>query len=210
MRRTALVMVPVAHRALRRLGLMVMAACALAACAPATRVVLLPQEDVPGSQVSVRTERGELLLRQPYEVAQVSDDGTLSASTTTAEAVADEFGRLLALRPPAPERFTLHFETGTAQLTPDSQARLDDVIERARMRAGGEILIIGHTDRVGSVAANDRLSLQRAEAIRDLLVARGFRAELIEAVGRGEREPLWPTEDEVAEPRNRRVEIVVR
>ena len=118
--------------------------------------------------------------------------------------------QLLAQRPPAPETFVLEFEPGTSQLTADSQARLADIVARAQARAGGEIVVTGHTDRQGSLEANDRLSLERAQSIRTLLVERGFRPELIEAVGRGEREPLVPTDDEVAEPRNRRAELLVR
>jgi outer membrane protein OmpA-like peptidoglycan-associated protein len=117
---------------------------------------------------------------------------------------------LLTLQPQAPERFVLQFEPGTSQLTAASQSQLADVIARAKERAGGEIVVTGHTDRQGTQEANDKLSLERAQAIRTLLIERGFKAELIEAVGRGEREPLVPTEDEVAEPRNRRAELLVR
>ena len=104
----------------------------------------------------------------------------------------------------------LEFETGTSDLTAASQARLPDVIARAKARAGGEIVVTGHTDRQGSLEANDALSLQRAEAVRNLLIAQGFQAALIEAVGRGERDPVVPTDDEVVEPRNRRAELLVR
>ena len=57
---------------------------------------------------------------------------------------------------------------------------------------------------------NDALARQRAETVRAALIARGARAENIVAIGRGKRELLVPTADGVAEPRNRRVEIVVR
>jgi outer membrane protein OmpA-like peptidoglycan-associated protein len=57
---------------------------------------------------------------------------------------------------------------------------------------------------------NDALSMRRAQGISQLLVGRGFPADHIEAMGRGEREPAVPTADEVDEPRNRRVVIVVR
>jgi len=70
--------------------------------------------------------------------------------------------------------------------------------------------VIGHTDRVGAVEFNDALSRKRAETVASRLVAAGVPAERIAVAGRGEREPLIPTNDEVAEPRNRRVEIKVR
>jgi outer membrane protein OmpA-like peptidoglycan-associated protein len=58
--------------------------------------------------------------------------------------------------------------------------------------------------------ANDALSLRRAQATRELLISRGFDARRVQAVGRGERQPAVATDDEVAEPRNRRTEIIVR
>jgi outer membrane protein OmpA-like peptidoglycan-associated protein len=73
-----------------------------------------------------------------------------------------------------------------------------------------EVIVTGHTDRVGSVEANDRLSLARAQAVRELLVDAGVARSIISVVGRGERAPLVPTADEVAEARNRRVEIKIR
>jgi outer membrane protein OmpA-like peptidoglycan-associated protein len=52
--------------------------------------------------------------------------------------------------------------------------------------------------------------LKRAAAVREVLLAVGVPEKLIEMAGRGEREPLIPTDDEIAEPRNRRVEINVQ
>jgi len=72
------------------------------------------------------------------------------------------------------------------------------------------VLVVGHTDSVGSDQYNDTLSLQRADVIRVGLIQNGIAPENIVAVGRGKRELLVPTADGVAEPRNRRVEIVVR
>jgi outer membrane protein OmpA-like peptidoglycan-associated protein len=95
-------------------------------------------------------------------------------------------------------------------LTPDSQSQLSGILEQASARAGGEIQVVGHTDRTGSPQANDTLSLQRAQAVRTLLIQRGFEPALVEAIGRGEREPVVPTEANVNEPRNRRAEIIIR
>ena len=75
---------------------------------------------------------------------------------------------------------------------------------------GVTVQIEGHTDRVGSVQSNDAFSIKRAIAVREILVDSGVNPSVIETAGRGEREPLVPTEDEVAEAKNRRVEISVR
>ena len=182
----------------------------LAACAPASRVILLPQANGQSSAVVVTTAQGEQRVEQPYQVAEVQRDGALSLDQTSADEVRKNHPQLLALQPPASETFVLEFEPGSSTLTAESQARLPDVIARAQARAGGEIVVTGHTDRQGSLEANDELSLARAKAVRDLMIERGFKGELIEAVGRGEREPLVATEDEVVEPRNRRAVVVVR
>ncbi|MGI9216166.1 MAG: OmpA family protein [Hydrogenophaga sp.] len=182
----------------------------LAACAPVTRVTLLPQADGSASGVVVSTREGQQVLNQPFQVAEVARSGRIGTATTSADAVRQSHPQLLAQRLPAPEKFVLEFEPGTSQLTAESQGRLADIVARAQARSGGEIVVTGHTDRQGSLEANDKLSLERAHAIRNLLIERGFKRELIEAVGRGEREPVVPTDDEVAEPRNRRAELLVR
>jgi OmpA-OmpF porin, OOP family len=177
---------------------------------PSSSIILLPQPDGSPSAVVVRTPQGEQQVSRPYEMALVGDGGALTLGETSAEEVNQRFPDLIGLQLPPPERFTLQFRAGTSQLTPDSMAMLATVLERATARPGGEIVVTGHTDRQGTEEANDRLSLQRAQTVRNLLVARGFNAQLVEAVGRGEREPLVPTDDGVAEPRNRRVELLLR
>jgi len=73
-----------------------------------------------------------------------------------------------------------------------------------------DVAVIGHTDTVGGLEYNDKLSRARAERMRDMLVELGIPPERIQAAGRGKRELLVPTEDNISEPRNRRVEINVR
>ena len=73
-----------------------------------------------------------------------------------------------------------------------------------------DIVVVGHTDAVGTDAFNDELARKRADVIRSALIGRGVATTDVVAIGRGKRELLVPTPDGVAEPRNRRVEIVVR
>ena len=194
----------------RWIALIAPLALVVSACAPATRVVLLPQPDHPTASVEVQARQGQVLLSQPYAVAEVGSRGTVDTAQTDAQRVNARYGQLLSVQPAAEQRFTLYFMPGGAQLTSQSTAELADLLSRATERPGGEIIVIGHTDRVGTLESNDALSLQRAQAVRQLFIDRGFDAARVEAVGRGEREPVVPTADEVDEPRNRRAEIVVR
>lgn len=172
------------------------------------RVVLLPEEGGRGGALHVEAAGGGLDLTQPYETAEIRR-GTPTAGTTTPEEVSRRYGDVLARKPRAPVSLLVHFVSGRDALTPESQA----VLERVKLEAAAaavEIVVIGHTDRVGSVEANDRLSQARAEAVRQALVGAGVDPAIITATGRGEREPLVPTPDEAAEPRNRRVEVKLR
>ena len=183
----------------------------VSACAPLSRVTLLPEADGRATAVQVQGTGGaNQVLDQPYAVAAVQRQGSVDREQTTADAVQKQHGALLALPLPQAQRFVLQFEPGTATLTPDSQSQLPGILAQAQALPGGELVVVGHTDRTGSPQVNDVLSLQRAQAVRALLVEQGFQPELIEAVGRGEREPVVPTEANVDEPRNRRAEIIVR
>ena len=95
-------------------------------------------------------------------------------------------------------------------MTEASQADLGQVLTAVKLRPAPDVVVVGHTDRVGPLADNDRLALRRAEKLRQLLITQGLPADSIQAAGRGEREPLVKTADEVQEPRNRRVEMLVR
>lgn len=180
-------------------------------CAPATRVVLLPQADGSASAVIVETEgKQQAMLDQPHKEARVFSADNVSTRQSDSKAVERRYGKLLAAAPPPVLRHTLHFNLGTAQLTDESLKKLQDVLEEAMQRPGGEIVITGHTDALGDLRTNDALSLRRALAIREMFIARGFDPQRVDAAGRGEREPLYPTADGVSEPRNRRAEIIVR
>ncbi len=100
------------------------------------------------------------------------------------------------------------FAFNSARLTPSAKAELDRVAQQLKTQGHeGNVLIIGHTCDLGSDATNDKLSLQRATAVRDYLVAAGaFGATESLAEGRGKRDPKYPAEPATRE-KNRRVEL---
>lgn len=173
------------------------------------RIVLLPSQDGRQSAVLLRSGDTEHRLDSPYATV-ARQGGNLNAYTSTPEAVAKRVGPALASQPARPRNFTLNFKTGSDELTEESLADFDKIKSEIKAHAAPEVLVIGHTDRVGSLQANDELSLKRAQTVRNALAEAGIPEAIIEVSGRGEREPLVPTADEVDEPRNRRVEISVR
>jgi len=180
----------------------------LGGCA-SERIVLLPSADGRQSAVVVRDASGEIVLDSPYAAVKRSLDAN-KAYQSSPEEIKARFAPALAAQPPRPSSYVLYFEVGGNVLTPESQAALDGIRKEIAERPASEVMVIGHTDSVGSVESNDRLSKKRAEGLRDLLIEAGVPADKLEAVGRGERDPLVPTGDEVDEPKNRRVEISVR
>jgi OmpA-OmpF porin, OOP family len=175
-----------------------------------TFVVLLPEEGGAPSAVTIGAGNQTAVLDKPYSAAAVDTQGNIAAKSLSAEEANRTFADALAAQPPRPVSFTLYFETNSADVTPSSKPALDALLAEVSKRQAVEVQVTGHTDRIGSEADNDRLSLQRAEAVRAMLIQRGINASFLRAVGRGEREPLIPTPDEQAEPRNRRVEVIVR
>jgi len=183
----------------------------LASCpAPRERVVLLPGGTAP---LTITTATGQTLtLATAYQTAEARPSGRLDAGSTTAEVVQARYGAVLASTPREGTLFTLHFQTGTTTLTPESQAEvpalLQEVVQRGAVEV--EVELTGHTDTAGDALQNEALSLARAAAVRQILVAQGLAATFVRVVGRGERALAVPTPDETDEPRNRRVDVLVR
>ena len=199
---------------MRRLaGLSALAVVLLAGCARPARddlYVLLPGADGKTGAVSVESGGQATVLDQPYAAARLKEPGRVEAGTITDAEARQAFGAALAAQPGRPVSFILDFLEARDELTPESRQIVATIPDEIAKRPAAEIVVVGHTDRVGSVPYNDALSLRRAERVRDELVTAGVPADRIRVEGRGEREPLVPTPDEVAEPRNRRVEIDVR
>jgi outer membrane protein OmpA-like peptidoglycan-associated protein len=180
----------------------------LGACS-STTVVLLPEPDGRRTAITVTDSRGDVVLDQPYAAVRRNALRT-QPYASSADEVKRDFGPALAAQPPREKRFTLHFPEGRDEIADESRAELDAALREIAARPVADVLVVGHTDLVGSGPLNDALAKQRAETVRAELIRRGVAADAVLASGRGSREPAVPTAAGVAEPRNRRVEIVVR
>lgn len=172
-------------------------------------VVVLPSADGHIGTVIVEHAGERHVLNQPYATSRSL--GEDQAQVTLSEPdIRQSFGSALQSLPARSASFLLYFITGTDELTDESKGELQKVLAELKQRPVPDIAVIGHTDSVGEREANDNLSAQRAERVKGFLIEIGIPASRIQVAGRGQRELLVPTEENVDEPRNRRVEINVR
>lgn len=182
----------------------------LAGCAAhQDRIILLPDTDGHVGVIEVRTGAGTTQLTEAYSGARVKGS-TAVVEQIGQEEVARRYGKVLDGLPSRPQRYVLYFEFGSGLLTTESRAMVPGIQNDLKRFPAPEIVVTGHTDAVGDSVFNDKLSLDRANLVRDILIAAGIPREQIQTVGRGFREPLVAAKPGVPEPRNRRVEIKLR
>jgi outer membrane protein OmpA-like peptidoglycan-associated protein len=188
--------------------LALIAACSL----PDNAVVLIPDDSGSVGQAIVTTRGGQTTLTQANAVTAVDDASRAPTPPTTASdaVIASVFANALGARPRAPRIFIVNFVAGQAEPLPDSRPQVVAAIDYIRTLRGVDISVVGHADATGSADVNRTLALQRAERIRDDLVAGGVDAARIQIASFGSNVPLVPAPQGVPEPRNRRVEINVR
>lgn len=113
--------------------------------------------------------------------------------------------------PPAPEPiardYLVYFNFDQFAIRPDTASILDRVVLAIVELDSGRVSLIGHTDTAGPAEYNQKLSVERALAVKDYLEARGIPAAILATSGKGETDPRVPTPDGVREQENRRVEI---
>jgi outer membrane protein OmpA-like peptidoglycan-associated protein len=115
--------------------------------------------------------------------------------------------RQAELPPPQMRKFMVFFDFDKSNLTPEARDIVDRAARIARGEGRVEIMIVGHTDTVGSRAYNQKLSERRARSVKREMVKQGLLAQDIMTKGVNFQDPLVPTGPGVREPQNRRAVI---
>jgi peptidoglycan-associated lipoprotein len=110
---------------------------------------------------------------------------------------------------PAPGN-QVFFDNDKTDLSPRGRLIVDKVAEVVTHNEEVRVMVIGRTDRAGTATANMALSERRAELVRDALIAAGVPSARIDTSWLGEGKQDVPTPDDVAQQRNRVVDIVVQ
>lgn len=101
------------------------------------------------------------------------------------------------------------FATGSYRLSADAEAMLSRVAYNLKQYPNTDITVVGYTDNTGSQQVNDKLSLERAQAVMNYLEGHGVAQSRLKAVGKGWNDPIASNSTAAGRAQNRRVEIFI-
>jgi outer membrane protein OmpA-like peptidoglycan-associated protein len=152
-------------------------------------------QEIAQPNQAVRVERADVAPTAPYAIDSA--------------AVRRLFGSALDAMPEPEARFVLYFDESRDTLNAQAQATIPAILKAVQDRRSTDIRVTGHTDRTGSTASNLQLGLRRADRVAAVLRGQGVDAISISVTSHGEADPIVKTGPGLAEPLNRRVEVIV-
>lgn len=102
-----------------------------------------------------------------------------------------------------------YFDFDKSNLKPEGKKALDGLVAEMKIDQVEQIIVVGHTDSIGTDAYNQKLSERRAKTVADYLVSKGVPAAKIKASGKGESQPIADNKTKAGRAKNRRVEVTV-
>jgi outer membrane protein OmpA-like peptidoglycan-associated protein len=178
-----------------------------------TMVVLVPDPSGAVGKVTVTPKLGfSHLLEKPMESINTYPVSILpgGGNIITMESLPETLKETLRNEPEYRSQYIFYFNSGSVQLNEESLGKISAAVQKIAATKSCDVVSIGHSDSVGDEDYNVKLSTQRAEAVKEMLVAAGVASECIETISYGESDPLVKSGDNVDESVNRRVEIEIR
>jgi outer membrane protein OmpA-like peptidoglycan-associated protein len=163
------------------------------------------QSRIATQQTDIQKSKAELASeREARERAEQNAAAAVASLRELAQIKEDSRGTIITLDG------AVLFVTAKAELLPLAKQKLDEVAKALMdLDAKQTITVEGHTDSRGADDMNQKLSEDRANAVRAYLVERGVKPDRIKSVGRGESTPLTSNDTPEGRANNRRVEIVI-
>jgi OOP family OmpA-OmpF porin len=167
---------------------------------------LLTERDNYASWKLVKNGKETWIALQVYNEGSQYDLNIVEIAAMAQEVTANEM--LDALNKEGFIALYINFDTGKADLKPETQGTIDQIVALLKSNEDLKVSIEGHTDNVGQPAANKTLSEQRAKSVMNAVLKGGIAAGRLSAVGWGQEKPIADNRSEDGRAKNRRVEIV--
>lgn len=164
---------------------------------------------------------GERAAQRKAESVEVPADqvrsqfiGLPNGATIAVEpgSVGEKLAHYLASRDPAPRSFEIggkQFDDWSSTASPATRAMLPELVQLLKSYPDVRIRFVGHSDGVGDADANQKISEDRANVARQMLVEAGIQEDRIETAGKGMSEPIADNATPDGRARNRRIELIV-
>lgn len=178
---------------------------------PLGATISFPQTQLTSVSSDLQTGIYKAALPPGTYVASISAEGYIAQSrpivvnkdvTTKQDFALLKRGAKITLR-------GINFETGKANIRPDSYPVLDEAVRLLRENPRVRVEVQGHTDSVGSDSYNQTLSGKRARSVLDYLVRKGIKRGRLSARGYGESMPMAPNTTSEGRAKNRRIEFLI-
>jgi len=176
-----------------------------------TTVVLL-ESGKKQNAIIVSTNKGSSKIDKAGSYVNLKDkeSAVSKVKVMSKEELESRFSKVLAASPKEPAKYILCFKPKSKELTEESQKILPEVIKTIEEYSPCMVDIIGHTDTTGSSELNIKVSLKRAKVIESILKEKGVKVVSMTAKGYGEEDLQVQTADNIAEAKNRNVEIFIK
>lgn len=153
------------------------------------------------AELGQRVDRARVAVRYDAAAAEEEARAEARAAMSQPEICAEEIDAIL-------ESGSINFRAGSAEITPESQGIIAAIADVLRTCPGAQFEVAGHTDSQGREDVNDRLSAERAEAVRAALEDQDLPLVSFRARGYGAARPVADNDTDEGRRRNRRIEIV--
>lgn len=174
-----------------------------------SQIILLDNNKT--SVVVLNTKEGKNYISKPNTTITISNIelNKREVKDLSEDEIKLKYKALLQNSPLPPSSILFYFDEG-AELTKKSQENLSLIEENIKKRYPCYISVIGHTDTLGDDEYNIKLSLKRANKVAKYINELNTKCENIKVISYGENDPLVKTKDGVREPKNRRVEVLIK
>ena len=184
----------------------------LTGCVSKKSLIVLSDNGKKENAIIITTNKGSTKVDKVGGVVTLSskDDIPKVNKIISKEEMRAEFNNLYSAIPKKPIVYIVYFKSGSLELTEKSKDIFNRALETIKEHSPCAVDIIGHTDTVGLSKINMKISLNRANFIKSIIQKKRLNIVSLVAKGYGDKILLVKTKKNVAEERNRNVEIFIK
>lgn len=178
----------------------------------ATTTVVLADNGKEQNAIVIQTDVGETTIDKVGQYVNLSskNEAPSEIKTMSQKEIDKKFKSAIEATPLKPININLYFKNNSNELTEVSKEKLPYILAQIQQRIPCDVNIIGHTDTKGKASYNEVLALERAKYVKTWLLSSNVDLNNLKTKSYGESDLLVPTQDNVVEAKNRRVEIFIK